>query len=157
MRPMLRKIPFLRERLRHDIEPPTWEGDAGGHRILLEEEDSVLRRAMALALREAGFQTAECAGPGSHGDGRCPLVEGSGCHAVDEADAVIQVLVPSDEAMNEVRAVIRAHNPDVPVTVITPAVTAARNPDLVAGSTVSTRPLTRQGVVDAAKAAVEDG
>ena len=155
MRPMLRKIPVVREWFRHDIEPPRWEGEAGGHRILLEEEDSVLRRAMALALREAGFQTAECAGPGSHGEGRCPLVEGAGCHAVDEADAVIQVLVPSDEAMNEVRTIIRSHNPDLPVTVIAPAATAARNPDLVAGTTVSSRPLSRQGVVDAARAAVE--
>ena len=157
MRPILRKIPVVRQWFRHDIEPPTWQGDSAGRRILLEEEDSALRRAMAVALRDAGFQTAECSGPGSHGDGKCPLVEGSGCSAVDEADAVIQVLVPSDEAMNEVRSIIRSHNPDLPISVIAPSATASRHPDLVAGTTVSSRPLTRQGVVDAAQAAVEQG
>ena len=88
MRSMLRRIPMVREWFRHDIEPPTWQGDDDGRRVLLEEEDPVLRHAMALALRDAGFRTAECSGPGSHGDGRCPLVEGAGCSAVDEADAV---------------------------------------------------------------------
>lgn len=156
MRALIRRIPILRQLARYDIEPPTWGGADSGHRVLIEEEDPVLRAAMAEALGDAGFQTAVCSGPGSHGDGRCPLVEGSGCGAVEEADAVVQVLVPSDEAMNEVRAVIRAHRPDLAITVLAPPSTEARHPDLVAGITVSTEPLTRDSVVAAVEDVVEE-
>jgi hypothetical protein len=149
MRAALRRIPILSRWARHDIEPPGWVGPASARRVLVEEEDSALRKAMAEALRGAGFQTAECEGPGTHGDGRCPLVEGAGCAAVDEADAVIQVMVPSDRAMNEVRAVIREHRPDLPITVMAPPTTAARHPDLVEGLTVATGPLTKEAVVEA--------
>jgi hypothetical protein len=151
MRALLRRIPIGRRQVRKDIEPPEFSGTGSGRRVLIEEEDSVLRRAMAGALTEAGFETAECAGPGAHGDGRCPLVEGQGCDAVDHADAVLQVVVASDEQMKEVREAIREHDPDQPISVIVPGPTAARRPDLVAGTTVSTEPLTREGVVAAVR------
>jgi hypothetical protein len=151
MRSMLRKIPIVGEWLRHDIEAPAdWIGEESGRRILVEEEDPALRGAMAAALRDAGYMTAECAGPGSHGDGRCPLVERGQCAAVDEADAVMQVLVPSDEAMNEVRSIIREHRPDLPIALMAPEATAFRYPHLVDGATVSSVPLTRKGVAGAA-------
>jgi hypothetical protein len=157
MRSMLRKIPIVGEWLRHDIEPPAdWTGDESGRRILVEEEDPALRGAMVAALRDAGYQTAECGGPGSHGDGRCPLVERGECAAVDEADAVMQVLVPSDEAMNEVRAIIREHRPDLPISVMAPEATAFRHPDLVDGTTVSSVPLTRKSVARAADEILEE-
>jgi hypothetical protein len=150
MKPLLRRIPFLGRRFAEDIEPPTeWTGPEGGRRVLIEEDDAELRKAMAESLREAGFQTAECAGPGSHGGRRCPLVGGEGCGAVDGADAVLQVFVPRDEAMHEVRAAIHAHDPDKLISVMTPALTAARHPDLLEGADVSPLPLTRRGVVTA--------
>lgn len=155
MRALLRRIPVARRWVRYDIEPPTtWQGPEAGRRVLIEEQDAELRAAMAATLRDAGYQTAECAGPGAHGDGRCPLVEGHGCGAVDHADAVLQVLVPSDEAMNGVRTALRAHDPDLAISVIAPAATVARHPGLVAGTTVSTEPLTRRGVVAAVQDAI---
>lgn len=155
MRELLRRIPVVGGLFVRDIEPPTaWEGPESGRPVLIEEQDPELRSAMAAALRDAGFRTAECAGPGAHGEGRCPLVEGHGCDAVDRADAVVQVLVPSDEALNRVRAAIRAHNPELVVAVMAPAATVARRPDLVEGTTVSTGPLTRHGVVSAVQGAI---
>lgn len=154
MKSVLRRLPVVGEWLRHDIHPPTWTGPENGKRVLIEEEDSELRAAMAEALRAAGYQTAACGGPGWQGDGRCPLVEGAGCGAIDGADAVVQVLVASDGPMNEVRAAIRAHDPDLAVTVMAPAPTVARHPDLVEGATVSTAPLTRSGVVVAVAEAI---
>ena len=154
MRSLLRRIPLVGGWLRHDITPPTWSGTGAGARVLIEEEDGALRAAMADALHDAGYQTAECAGPGWRGEGRCPLVEGTGCAAVDGADAVVQVLVASDEPMPDVRSAIRAHDPDLPVSVIVPAPVAARRPDLVAGIQVSTVPLSRRGVVAAVHDAI---
>lgn len=156
MRALLRRIPILGRFTRYEVEPPTWRGAESARRVLIEEEDPELRKAMAEALREAGFQTAECSGPGAHGDGKCPLVEGLGCGAVDEADAVVQVMVPSDEAMNEVRTVIREHRPDLVVTVLAPSSTVVRNADLVEGITVSTEPLTREAVVAAVEDAIDE-
>lgn len=154
VRSVLRHVPLLRERARHDIEPPAWTGPGDAKRVLIEEGDDELRTAMTGALRRAGYQTAECAGPGGHGDGRCPLVAGTGCHAVDGADAVVHVLVTSDEPMNEVRAAVVGEDPDLPVIVFAPAPTVARRPDLVEGSQVSTGPLTRTGVVAAVQEAL---
>jgi hypothetical protein len=152
----MRRLPLVGRRFREDIAPPgAWSGPADGRRVLIEEDDGELRRAMAEALRDAGFQTAECAGPGTHGERRCPLVEGHGCDAVDRADAVLQVFVPSDAAMREVREAIAVHDPDKPIAVIAPALTAARHADQLADTTVSTEPVTRRGVVAAADRAVE--
>jgi hypothetical protein len=151
-----RRIPVVRRWFPEEITPPgAWVGPAEGKRVLIEEDDSELRKAMAQALQDAGFQTAECDGPGTHGERRCPLVDGQGCDAVDRADAVLQVFVPSDDAMQEVRHAIRTHDPDKVITVICPAPAASRHADRLAGTTVATEPLTRRGVVAAAERAVE--
>jgi len=157
MQAWMRRLPLIGRRYREAIAPPgAWTGPADGRRVLIEEDDGELRKAMASALHEAGFQTAECAGPGTHGERRCPLVDGHGCDAVDRADAVLQVFVPSDEAMHEVRQAIHAHDPDKPIAVITPALTATRHADKLVGTTVSTEPLTRRGVAVTAEKAVAD-
>ena len=156
MKDLMQRVPLLRRWFPEEITPPAeWVGPVEGRRVLIEEDDGELRKAMAEALRDAGFQTAECAGPGTHGERSCPLVDGQGCDAVDRADAVLQVFVPSDAAMYEVREAIRTHDPDKPITVITPALTAIRHADKLVDATVSTEPLTRRGVVAAAERAVE--
>ena len=156
MKEFLRRLPIVRRWLIEDIDPPgEWVGPEVGQRVLIEEDDTELRRAMAQALQEAGYQTAECAGPGTHGERRCPLVEGHGCDAVDRADAVLQVFVPTDDAMNEVRAAIRSQAPDKAIAVISPAPTAARHADLLVGTEVSTEPLTRRGVATTVGSVVE--
>lgn len=154
MNRVLRQIPVVGEWTRHDVTPPQWTGPEDAKRVLVEEEDTELRSAMGEALRQAGYRTAECSGPGWHREGRCPLVEGDGCTAVERADVVVQVLVASDEPMNEVRAALRATDPDLPVTVFAPAPSVHRHPDLVDGTTVATGPLTRKGVVAAVHDAI---
>jgi len=150
MTALLRRLPILRRLARPEpAVPGGWTGPPGGRRVLIEEQDASLRFAMAAALQDAGFRTAECAGPGSHGERRCPLVEGHGCDAVDRADAVLEVFVPSDRPLTEVRHAIHDHAPDTPVVVISPPGAARRNPDLLAGAHVSTQPLSRRGVLSA--------
>ena len=149
MNRVVRQIPVVGEWARHDVTPPSWTGPAGAKGVLVEEEDSELRSALSEALRAAGYRTAECAGPGWHGDGRCPLVEGDGCASVETADAVLQVLVASNEPMREVRATIHHDEPDVPVILFAPAPTIARDPDLAEGAAVRNDPLTRAAVVRA--------
>ena len=126
-----------------------WSGEGAGPRIVVEEADPELRSSMADALQSAGYRTATCASPGLDGRGRCPLVRGPGCSVVEDADAVVSVATPGDGPENEVRAAIRAKEPDVAVVVVVPALTGARRPDLPAGSSVWTGPLTGAGVVAA--------
>jgi DNA-binding NtrC family response regulator len=151
----LRDLPIVRRFAPPEpAVPGPWTGPPLGRRVLVEEQDASLRSAMAEALREAGFQTAECPGPGSHGERRCPLVDGSGCDAVDRADAVLEVFVPTDAALNDVRRAIHAHAPDTPVVVMSPPGAAQRHPDLLAGASVSTEPLSRRGVLGAVDGAL---
>ena len=153
MRTVLRRLPVVRHRA-PAIEPPGWAGPEGAKRVLIEEEDPELRHAMGVALRRAGYRTAECGGPGHHHDGACPLVAGTGCGTVDAADAVVQVLVTSDEPMHEVRAAITGHAPGLPVVVFAPRPAVDRRPDLVDGTVVHSGPLTRTGVVAAVTEAI---
>ena len=154
MNRVVRKIPIVGEWVRHDVTPPLWTGPADAKGVLVEEEDSELRSAITDALRTAGYRTAECSGPGWHGDGRCPLVEGDGCNSVATADAVLQVLVASDQPMRAVRATIHSDEPDVPVILFAPAPTIARDPELAEGAKVRTDTLTRAAVVRAVQDAI---
>ncbi|MCB1017048.1 MAG: hypothetical protein KDB10_18310 [Acidimicrobiales bacterium] len=154
MRRALRRLPVVGEWARHDVDPPRWQGPPAAKRVLVEEEDAELRSAMGAALRAAGYRTAECAGPGWHGDGRCPMVESDGCDAVDTADAVLQVLVASDEPMREVRATLHDERPALPVVVFAPRATVERDPGLAEGATVATGPLSRAAVVRAVEDAI---
>ena len=132
------------------VEPPAcWDGPVGAPKVLIEEYDSALREAMAAALESAGYQTAACPGPGRHGEGSCPVVEGGGCRAVDAADVVIHVLASHDHGINEVRKAIQHHDPDLSIAVMAPAAAAARPPDLGDGPHGGTGPLSSQGVVNA--------
>lgn len=152
MKTAIRRLPVVGNR-RATIEPPVWTGPEGAKRVLIEEDDGELRHAMGEALRRAGYRTAECGGPG-HRDGDCPLVTGAGCETVDAADAVVQVLVTSDEPMHEVRAAVTGHSPDLPVVVFAPKPAVDRRPDLVEGTLVHSGPLTRSGVVAAVTEAI---
>lgn len=153
MKTAIRRLPGLRPRAQA-IDPPGWTGPDGAKRVLIEEEDSELRHAMGAALRRAGYRTAECGGPGHRHDGDCPLVAGAGCEAVDGADAVVQVLVTSDEPMQEVRSAITGHAPGLPVVVFAPKPAVERRPDLIEGTLVNSGPLTRNGVVAAVMEAI---
>lgn len=153
MKTVIRRLPVVRDRA-HTIEPPDWAGPDGAKQVLIEEEDAELRHAMGEALRRAGYRTAECEGPSHHHRGDCPLVTGTGCQAVDGADAVIQVLVTSDEPMNQVRGALTGHHPALPVVVFAPRPAVERRPDLVEGTRVDSGPLTRNGVVAAVMEAI---
>ena len=70
------------------------------------------------------------------------------------ADAVLQVLVASDQPMRAVRATIHSDEPDVPVILFAPAPTIARDPELAEGAKVRTDTLTRAAVVRAVQDAI---
>jgi hypothetical protein len=144
----------LRRRFRrhHVVTATEWSGPPAGPRVLIEDADAGLRTAIADALQAAGFQAAACAGPGN-GE-RCPLVDGDACDAVDQAVAVMQISIPSNAALDEVRRAIRAQRPDMPVAVVTTAV-AAVGEDGGPGRTMACGvPLTRAGVVGVAEQVV---
>ena len=153
-----RRLPIIRRFTHEDVVAPSdWDGPAFGPRVLVEEDDSSLRSAMVGALQDAGFQTAECRGPGgANGERTCPLTVGGECAAVDQAAAVLQVFVPSDVALNEVRGAIHRHSPDTPIAVLSPPQAARRHTDLLVHATVCTAPLSRDGVVTAVEATVLD-
>jgi hypothetical protein len=62
---------------------------------------------------------------------------------------VLEVFVPSDRALNDVRRAIVDRAPGTPVVVLSPPGAAERHPDLLEGATVSTQPLSRRGVLNA--------
>jgi hypothetical protein len=114
---------FRKLHRRDDATPTDWSGPPAGPRVLVEEEDASIRSAIVDALHDAGFQAAECAGPGHDHERRCPMVDGRGCDAVDHAAIVLQRFAPSDEALAEVRAAIAEGSPDTPVVVCSPPLT----------------------------------
>jgi hypothetical protein len=67
----------------------------------------------------------------------------------------MQVFVPTNHALDEVRWAIREHNPDTPVAVISPRLAAERHADQLAHATICSVPLTRAGVVRAAGQAMD--
>ena len=67
--------------------PPRWISTAGGRRVLIEHASAEVRAALTQTLRERGFDTLSCAGPGEQG--RCPLIDQAVCPAVGGADAVV--------------------------------------------------------------------
>lgn len=151
-----RRLPFVGRFAPPDEATPTdWSGSPVGARVLVEEEDASVRSAIVEALQDAGFQTAECAGPGRDGERRCPLVEGGSCDAVDHAAAVLQVFTPSHDEMAKVREAIHARSPDTPVVVMAPRTTADRHADLLVRTTVCSAPLTRRGVVTAVAGSID--
>ena len=56
MNRVLPQIPVVGEWTRHDVTPPQWTGPEDAKRVLVEEEDTELRSAMAAALQAAGYR-----------------------------------------------------------------------------------------------------
>jgi hypothetical protein len=143
-------------RRRYDLEPDDhWSGNGDGSRVVVEEEDPALRWSMVEALQRAGYRTAACEGPGLDGRGRCPLVGGSGCALVEDADAVVSVSVAGDDAMQVVRETMLRDQPEVRVAVIVPTLREAPHAEVTDGALVWTGPLTRSAVVAAVDRALD--
>lgn len=108
--------------------------DAGA--ILIDVVDAASEAFEAEWLERAGHQVMVCHGPG---EGRCPLLVGSGCELVDSAHGIVFHL---DLDNPKHRAILRKYqmviSPEVPISVVTTPELQLRFPDLLDGVRVLT-------------------
>ncbi len=109
------------------IREPGW-GESPGRRVVIEAETWSHRQALSQLLNGAGYATAACPGPAG-ADERCPLVTGDGCPAVEEADAVVHALHPSDHRNRELLLAHRRRLGHTPLIVEVPARVAEKRPE----------------------------
>lgn len=77
-----------------DAHTPVWTDGAPHPRILIEGSSGSWHGARA--AQQAGISIMVCPGPERGRAHRCPLLDGTRCPLVDEADAVIVTLPPDD-------------------------------------------------------------
>jgi GNAT superfamily N-acetyltransferase len=87
-----------------DREMPGWPADRSPRRVLVEASGA-MERPITTALRAAGYDVRQCAGPTSGRREPCPLLAGGSCRLATEADAIICLLPDNAES----RAVVSAH------------------------------------------------
>jgi hypothetical protein len=134
------------------IRPPQWtQGE--GPRILVEACEWAERAHLAQLLGAAGYRTATCPGP-EGADRKCPLSAGSGCPAVERADAVVHLLRHSDPRNRHVLISLRERHPELPVVVYAPEPTVEANPDDFAGTIVIHPPLSDEAILNALSTAL---
>lgn len=96
--------------------PPRWETDARGRRVLIEHRDPRVREVLALRLEEHGYRVLTCPGPDAEDAGvSCPVLCDATCPAVEEADAVISALDPTDPTSSALVEAIHRTHPHLPV------------------------------------------
>jgi hypothetical protein len=89
-------------------------------RVVIEHDDGAWQSAAARALERAGFDVACCGGPRQLPRGRCPLVEGTGCPLIDQADVVVNGLGLRDPANRALLEALEATHPEIPLVVEAP-------------------------------------
>jgi len=104
---------------RPPIEPPPdpWPDTRRGARVLVEHPDPVWRWAARQRLESAGYEVATCGGPSVLPRGRCPLIAGEPCRALEGAEVVINGLGTRYAASRAVLEAVRAARPELPVIV----------------------------------------
>lgn len=95
--------------------PPRWETTARGRRVLVEHTDPRVREALALRLEEHGYRVLTCPGPDRDMGVTCPVLRDATCPAVEEADAVISALDPTDPTSGALVEGIHRTRPHLPV------------------------------------------
>lgn len=94
--------------------PPRWTMASDGRRVLIEHASAEVRATLTQKLRERGFDTLSCAGPGEHG--HCPLVDQTVCPAVAGADAVVTGLADTGPG-RVIACTIHYQYPDRPLLI----------------------------------------
>jgi L-amino acid N-acyltransferase YncA len=84
---------------------PSWPTDSTGQRVLVERRSWFDNQQVA-ALRSAGKDVRQCAGPLNSAGRGCPLVTSGQCRLAEEADLIVSLL-PADEP--DCAAVLAAH------------------------------------------------
>jgi RimJ/RimL family protein N-acetyltransferase len=84
---------------------PGWPADSAGRRVLVERRGWFDDQRVA-ALRSAGQDVRQCAGPSDQAGRPCPLVTSGQCRLAEEADVIVHLL-PAGEP--ECMAVLDAH------------------------------------------------
>lgn len=97
-----------------DSGPPAWEARTGRRRVLIEHPDAATRQRLETALRDRGYDTLACPGPGQR-DG-CPLLGQTICPAVAQADVVVTGLA-EDGPGRVVATTIRYDYPGRPLLI----------------------------------------
>lgn len=115
-----------------------WDGpkfapaDGGGPRVVIECADGAEASIIARPLERAGFSVALCDGP-SRKAGPCPLVDGRGCPAADQADVVVNLLGIGSMQAQEVMATVHRVNPEATFVVRVAPADAQRLTERVEG------------------------
>lgn len=84
---------------------PGWPADSAGRRVLVERRGWFDDQQVA-ALRSAGQDVRQCAGPSGRAGRPCPLVTSGRCRLAEEADVIVNLL-PGGEP--DCAAVLAAH------------------------------------------------
>jgi GNAT superfamily N-acetyltransferase len=92
-----------------DRQMPGWPGQRSTTKVLVEAPGA-LERPVTTALRAAGYEVRQCAGPSPGRREPCPLLAGGTCRLAAEADAIICLLPENHES----KAVVSAHALDRP-------------------------------------------
>lgn len=86
----------------HLLDPGHWQGRGRFPRVVVEHPDAAVRWAYSGILREAGYETRSCSGPGE--GARCPLVETGCCPLVEGADVVVTSVDLGDDIVRALAA-----------------------------------------------------
>ena len=123
-------------------------------RVLIEHSDLGVAFAAERVLDRDGYDVAVCGGPLHLRRERCPLVDGTGCALVEQADVIVQGLNLSRDVHCEVTRAVREHRPELPVVIEATADDASRHAPLLEGCTTVPFPMTRAGLEDAVRGAL---
>jgi hypothetical protein len=104
--------------------------------ILIDVVDTNSEAFEADWLERAGHKVMVCHGPG---EGQCPLIDGSGCDLVDDANGIVFHLDLDNpkhrQILSRYQAVVR---PEVPINVVTTPEMEARFAEILTGVKVWT-------------------
>ncbi len=90
---------------------PSWPDDVTGCKILVEQR-GWYESAQTAALREAGAEVRQCAGPRPSTGRTCPLVTTGRCELAEQADLIIPALPADDQDCAAILAAHQARWPD---------------------------------------------
>ena len=124
-------------------------------RVVVEAPTSPWHWLVKEAQSLTAFDVQFCSGPAGRSDHQCPLVAGSRCPLVEQADVVITGLGLDDPQTREIVAALRAEFPATPLVVLAKQGEARRLRELLADCNVIPFPWTAQKMAAAVSSALE--
>ena len=124
-------------------------------RVVVEAPTAPWHWLMKAAQSLTAFDVQFCSGPAGRADRGCPLVAGSLCPLVEQADVVITGLGLDDPQTQEIVAALRGEFPATPLVVLAKQGEARRLRELLAGCNVVPFPWTTKKMAAAVSSALE--